>query len=155
MGCPRRYGEVGTISAVATTFKTPLVLTASTSTRGAIYHFVLSTSGAAADGVLEWRLNRFTAAGTTTGVTPEELDSGDPVALLAAGSNATVEPTYTAGANVFDQGINQRATYTWIAIPGGELIIPATSANGIGVACLSSVSPAYTGVANAHIHHAE
>jgi hypothetical protein len=152
---PRRYSEVGNQATVSSAFKTAVGVVASTSTRGAIYFFNLGTTGVAADGVLEWRLARFTAAGTSTAVTPVALDGGDPAALLAAGSNFSGEPTYTASTSLFDQGLNQRATYTWIAVPGGELIIPATSANGIGVAALSTVAPAYTGVANCTIHHFE
>lgn len=155
MGCPRRYAAPGNQATITTSFKTALTIVASTSTRGAIYHFVLSTLGVAADGVLEWALKAFTSPGTTTAVTPRKLDGGDTVALLAAGSNATVEPTYTASSEVFDQGINQRATYTWIAIPGGEILVPATASNGYGFVALSTVSPAYTGQANAQAHFAE
>lgn len=155
MAVPRRYSEVGSQAAVASSFKTGLVVTASTSVRGALFFFNLGTTGVAADGVLEWRVSRFTAAGTTTAVTPVALDGADPAALLAAGSNASGEPTYTASTSLFDQGLNQRATYTWIAVPGGELLVPATSANGIGFAMLSTVAPAYTGVANISAHHFE
>jgi hypothetical protein len=155
MAVPRRYAEVGNQSTVSSSFKTGLTVIASTSTRGAIYFFNLGTTGTAADGVLEWRASRFTAAGTTTSVTPVALDPADPAALLSAGSNATGEPTYTGATSLFDQGLNQRATYTWIAVPGGELLIPATSANGIGFAMLSTVSPAYTGVGNLTVHHYE
>jgi hypothetical protein len=155
MAVPRRYSEVGNQGTVASTFKTALTVIASTSTRGALYFFNLGTTGTAADGVLEWRLSRFTAAGTTTAVTPVALDGADPAALLTAGSNASGEPTYTASTSLFDQGINQRATYTWIAVPGGELLVPATASNGIGVTVLSVVAPAYTGAANASVHHFE
>lgn len=155
MGVPRKYSEVGNQATVSSAFKTALTVVASTSTRGALYFFNLGTTGTAADGVLEWRISRFTAAGTTTAVTPVALDPGDPAALLTSGSNASGEPTYTAGTSVFDQGLNQRATYTWIAVPGGELIVPATASNGLGVAVLSTVAPAYTGVANVSIHHSE
>ena len=155
MAVPRRYSEVGNQAAVSSSFKSALILVASTSTRGAICFFNLGTTGTAADGVLEWRLSRFTAAGTTTAVTPVALDPGDPAALLSAGSNASGEPTYTASTSLFDQGLNQRATYTWIAAPGNELLVPATASNGIGVVALSSVAPAYTGVANVTMHHFE
>jgi hypothetical protein len=138
MAVPRRYSEVGNQGTVASTFKTALTVIASTSTRGALYFFNLGTTGTAADGVLEWRLSRFTAAGTTTAVTPVALDGADPAALLTAGSNASGEPTYT-----------------WIAVPGGELLVPATASNGIGVTVLSVVAPAYTGAANASVHHFE
>jgi hypothetical protein len=153
----RRFAEPGSLSAVSSTFKTVLLLTGGTTTRPKIFHFVVSTTGAAADGVLEWIIQRSTAAGTTTAVTPRQLDATDPsTAVATAGSNATVEPTYTASSSLFDEGINQRATYTWNAwTEGAQLVCTVAASNGIGCATLSSVAPAYTGVANAHYHHEE
>jgi hypothetical protein len=76
---------------------------------------------------------RFTAAGTTTPVTPASTDSGDPAATFTAGSNASVEPTYTANTTFTDMGINPRNTYRWVAYdPRDEILMPATAANGIG-----------------------
>jgi hypothetical protein len=153
----RRFAEPGSIAAVSSSFKTPLLLTGSTTVRAKIFHFVVSTTGAAADGVLEWILQRSTVIGTTTAVTPRNLDATDPSSAAAtAGSNATTEPTYTANSSLFDEGINQRATYTWNAwTEGAQLVVATVAGNGIGISVLSSVAPAYTGVANAHIHHEE
>jgi hypothetical protein len=153
----RRFFEPGTQATTSSAFKTALVLTSAATVRPKIYSFVLSTLGAAADGVLEWIIQRFTAAGTTTAVTPRNIDSTDPAtALAAAGSNATAEPTYTANSSLFDEGINQRATYTWNAwTEGAQLVAPATAANGIGIALLSSVAPAFTGVSAAQMNHEE
>lgn len=153
----RRFFEPGTFSAVTSSFKTAIVLAGTAATRPKIVQMMLSTTGAAADGVLEWILQRFTAAGTTTAVTPRNTDATDPSAAVGVvGSNATVEPTYTANSSLFDIGLNQRATYTWSAwTEGGQLVCPATAASGIGVAMLSSVAPAYTGVANAQLYHEE
>lgn len=155
MATGRRYAVLGNMAAVTSGFKTAVVLTSAATVRPKLYHFILSTLGAAADGVLEWRLRRFTAAGTTTPFTPVALDPGDPAALAAGGSNASGEPTYTANSQMFDKGINQRVTYTWYAPQDGEIVCPATAANGIGMEVLSSVSPAYTGQANAEFHYAE
>lgn len=153
----RRFASPGSIAAVSSAFKTPLILGASASIRPKIFHFALSTTGAAADGVLEWIIQVATALGTSTAVTPRKMDPSDPTtATSTTGSNCTVEPTYTANSSLFDQGINQRATYTWNAwTEGAQVIAPVASANGLGISCLSSVAPAYTGVANAHIHFEE
>lgn len=153
----RRFALVGTIAVVSSSFKTPLLLTATALTRPKIYHFTLSTSGVAADGVLEWIIQRSTVVGTTTAQTPRNIDGSDPgVAIAIGGVNASAEPTYTASSSLFDEGINQRATYTWNAwTEGAQLIAPAVAANGLGISCLSSVAPAYTGVGNAHIHFEE
>jgi hypothetical protein len=76
---------------------------------------------------------RFTAAGTSTAVTPASVDSGDPAATFTAGSNASAEPTYTANSTFTDMGINPRNTFRWVAYdPRDEIILPATAANGIG-----------------------
>lgn len=76
---------------------------------------------------------RFTAAGTSTAVTPAPTDSGDPAATFTAGSNHSAEPTYTANTTFTDMGINPRNTYRWVAYdPRDEIILPATAANGIG-----------------------
>lgn len=155
----RRFADPGNQATVSSSFKTVLLLTSATATvRPKIFHFVLSTTGVAADGVLEWILQRSTAIGTTTSVTPRNLDATDPsTAAGTAGSNATAEPTYTANSSLFDEGVNQRATYTWNAWTEGAQLVCSTAAttNGIGLAVLSSVAPAYTGVANAHFHHEE
>jgi len=155
MALGRKYKVCANLAAVASSFKTAGVLTASTSVRAKLFHFILSTLGAAADGVLEWRLRRFTAAGTTTAFTPNASDPADPVALAAGGSNASAEPTYTANSQMFDKGVNQRVTYTWYAPQDDELVVPATSANGIGMEVLSTVAPAYTGQANYEFSFAE
>jgi hypothetical protein len=153
----RRFATPGNIAAVSSAFKTTQVLAGIATSRPKVFHFTLSTTGAAADGVLEWILQRFTAAGTSTATTPRNLDATDlSVAGAVSGSNASVEPTYTANSSLFDEGINQRATYTWNAwTEGAQLVCPTTAASGIGIACLSSVAPAYTGVGNSHIHHEE
>jgi hypothetical protein len=150
----RRFAVPGTITAVASSFKTVALFAGTAATRPKCFHFACSTLGAAADGVLEWILQRFTAAGTSTAVTPRNLDASDVAAAVAVcGSNATVEPTYTANSSLFDEGVNQRAIYTWNAwTEGAQLVAPATAASGIGIAALSSVAPAYTGVGAAHFH---
>src|SRR4051812_33074827 len=124
----RRFFSPGTIAAVSSSFKTTQVLTSATTVRPKLYSFVLSTLGAAADGVLEWIIQRFTSAGTTTAVTPRNIDATDPAtAAASAGSNASAEPTYTANSSLFDSGLNQRATYSWNAwTEGAQIVAPAT-----------------------------
>lgn len=83
----------------------------------------------------QWQVQgkRFTAPGTTTGLTPASTDSADPAATFTAGSNATVEPTYTANTTFQDLGINPRSTFRWVAYdPRDEIIMPATANNGLG-----------------------
>ena len=148
----RRFSCPGSIAAVSSSFKTPLDITSTALTRPKVYSFILSTLGAAADGVLEWILQRATAAATATALTPRNIDPTDPgVAITIAHTLTTVESaTITANSSVFDQGINQRATYTWNSwTEGAQILLPATATNLLLFSCLSSVAPAYTGVANA------
>ncbi len=111
--------------------------------RGEIYEMLLSSSGTPADNALLWRVQRFTAAGTTTAYTPTPLDPQDPVSLCAGGVTATIEPTYTSAKILFSIALNQRASHRWIGDPRGPLKIPATASNGAGI---YAVHASFTGV---------
>ena len=149
MGSPRRYQESG--SQTITASQVSLIDVVSTAAiRPAVYDFSIGTTGTPADNSLTWEVRRFTASGTRTGVTPTALDSGDPAATALSGQNHTVEPTYTT--ELWTLGMNQRASYRWVAAPGSEFVCPATANNGIGVSALSA---AYTGDAVCSLMHAE
>lgn len=147
-----RYAETGQENAVTAALTTALHVTGGTGLRIRIYDFTVSCGGTPADNAVRWALMRHTATPTSTGVTPTPLDPADPAAEATAGENASAEGTYTAGSELFDQSFNQRAAYRWVAAPGGELIVPATANNGIGVRVSSA---AYTGAADASVHHEE
>jgi hypothetical protein len=126
------YAAQGTQTAAP---KTALVLTSTANGRSRLLEFIYSNVGQiTVDSQYEMQLKRFTAAGTTTAVTPTPTDPSDPAAtLFSAGSNATVEPTYTAGAVINDQGVNPRGIFRWTAYaPDAEVILPAVAASGIG-----------------------
>jgi hypothetical protein len=72
-----------------------------------------------------------TADGTGSAITPNALDPADAAAAGTAKANYTVEPTVTANSSVFYVGVNQRASYRWVAAPGSELVYPATANNGL------------------------
>jgi len=125
------FKATGTQTAAA---KTLLTLISTATIRPRLLAAVYSQVGAI---VLDsnWQVQgkRFTAAGTTTAVTPTSTDSGDPASTFTAGANATVEPTYTANTTFTDMGINPRNTYRWVAYdPRDEIIKPSTAANGLG-----------------------
>ena len=128
----RKYGFSGSITAAAT--KTVVGMTATSAVRPALTDLILSSNASPADNSSQWWVLRFSAAGTSTAVTPAVFDSGDPAATTVCGKNHTVEPTYAA-VPLLDISHNQRATFRWIAAPGEEIISPATAANGIGVQC--------------------
>lgn len=125
------YKAVGTSAVLS---RTALVLVSTATIRPRLIATIYSQVGAV---VLDsnWQVQgkRFTVAGTTTAVTPVSTDSGDPAAVLIAGSNATIEPTYTATTTFTDIGINPRSTFRWVAYDQrDEIIMPSTAANGLG-----------------------
>lgn len=135
---PRKYAAFG--SASAGTNKTILAVTSATTIRPELYDIIVSSSGTAGDNATLFYAARYTAVGTSTSVTPVALDPADPAALAAAGKAHSAEPTYTAGAVLLEFAVNQRATFRWVAVPGGEIKLPATANNGVGV-----YSPSSTG----------
>lgn len=140
----------GTQQAVGATYKTLVGLSAATATlcRGKAYDVLIGTDGTPADNVLRWDISRQTAAGTGTSATPVPLDPADTASRSTCLVNDTVEPTVTASSSLFVVGINQRASYRWVAAPGSELVWPATNANGI---VLRVLSPGYTGTATGEV----
>lgn len=127
----RRYSVDGQDTNTAAT--TILGLTSAATVRPKLYDMVMGSDATPADNAAEYVLQRYTAAGTVTAVTPQALDPGDPAALASAGEAHTVEPTYTSNAIMLQWAQNQRATFRWVAAPGGEIVLPATAANGVGV----------------------
>lgn len=97
-----------------------------------VYDIVFGSEGAVADNPFLWSWQRCTTTGTRTSQTPTPLDPADAACVATAGDNHSAEPTYTAGGILLNISLNQRATFRWVAAPGGELVIPATANNGIG-----------------------
>ena len=147
------YTTNGTINAVTPApGDTALALIASTLTRARIQHILCGAYGTpVGDNILEVLVRRFTAVGTSTAVIPQANDPGAPAAQLTAGENFTVEPTYAA-TEKFDLPVHHRNTFQWYAPPRGEIIIPATANNGVGV---TPIHGSYTGIAQAIITYEE
>lgn len=146
----RRYavtatGDVGNPLTVAG-------LTASTSTRGEIFSFSIGMKGTAADQFILWTLQRYTAAGTATAVTPCEIDPAHGSALLAGAENHSAEPTYTSAKELWELSIHDRIPFTYHCPPKSPFVIPATSANGIGA---KSTHASITDNATVTIHYEE
>jgi hypothetical protein len=109
-----------------------LELRSATTIRPKVYDLIVSSVATPADNAGEYLLQRTTTVGTSTSVTPQLLDPGDPAALATAGVNHSAEPTYTANAIMLRIATNQRATFRWVAAPMGEIVLPA-AANGLGI----------------------
>jgi hypothetical protein len=125
------YKFTGTQTAAA---KTALGVQATTAIRPRILGYVTSNGGVVStDSGFEVQIKRSTTAGTSTALTLNGVDSGDPTATVVGGSNFTAEPTYTANTLLDDVFVNPRSTYRWVAYEQrDELVAPATAANGFG-----------------------
>lgn len=117
--------------------------------RGKLYDLIVGSEASPADGVFLWQVQRCTAAGTSTGVTPQALDPADAATEMDAGENHTIDATVTANAIPLSIALNQRATFRWVAAPGGEIVFPATASNGLAVRTPTSSAVAVT--ATVHI----
>ncbi len=147
----RRYSIDGQDTNTAGT--TILGLTSAATVRPKVYDMIFGSDATPADNSAEYVLQRYTAAGTSTGVTPKALDPSDPSALGSAGEAHSVEPTYTADAIMLQWAQNQRLTFRWVAAPMGEIILPATAANGLGLQVIGTAGSAVN--MNCTIHYEE
>lgn len=152
---------------MTTTYKT-LVLTGTSTTttnttgsggqlrRGKIYDILVGTSGTPADNYMEWDVTRVTmgtssvgTAGISSVSSGLSIDPADPYGFMAMASiNSTGETLFTATTEIWYVGVNQRASYRWVAAPGSELVYPAvSSATGNNGLALRARSGGYTGTA--------
>lgn len=136
----RRYAAVGSAAAGTNVTISEIVAVGAT-TRARIYDLWVSCSGApASPGVTStFNLIRLTASGTpTTTVTPRALDPGDPASLMSMEVGTFSAQTKTASSSMLDLAVNQHATVRWVAVPDGEMVIPATTDNCIGLESIAS-----------------
>jgi hypothetical protein len=104
-------------------------------TRARIYDFVIGSDATPADAATKIALQRMTTSGLgTTTVVPPPLDAADPASLMTwISAWSSTQPTITAVTTLLQVGMNQRATFRWVAVPDSELVVPATTNNGIAV----------------------
>lgn len=138
----RRYNGFSSATNTASSTAPLFGIMAATTTRGRIYDFVAGSDATPADAATKLAFQRTTTSGLgTTAVVPPPLDPADPAALLTYFSAwSSTQPTVTAVTSLLNVAMNQRATFRWVAVPDSELIVPATSNNGI--ALLSVVASA-------------
>jgi hypothetical protein len=117
--------------------------------RGKLFDVTFGSEATPADVANLWQVQRATTAGTSSAVTPQALDPADAATEATAGENHTIDPTLTANAILLSEGVNQRATYRWQAVPGREIVYPATASNGLAVRTPTAGS---TGAITARIH---
>lgn len=128
----RRYSINGTVN-IASPSKSLIVLSSTTAIEPHIYTITFGSQDTPADSGIEWDIQRFTAAGTSTATTPANLGPTTTAATAVSGKTCTVEPTYTANTVLWRTALNQRATHTVVFDPEGALVLPATANNGAGM----------------------
>lgn len=133
-----RYAATGAQTVTATPGDTVLAITGASTIRGRIFDLAWGSIATPADNVIQWLVRRATALGTSTSVTSQKLDSAAPTGLTLAGENHTTEPTFAAGSELIDIGLNQRASWRWVAVPEGEIVVPASATAAVGITPIGS-----------------
>jgi hypothetical protein len=147
----RRYAIEGQTAAGTTL--TILELIAATTTRGRIYDILVGSDATPADVATEFNIIRGTVSGTGSSTpTGRALDPADPAALLTAKVGTFTGQTKTSNSAMLNLALNQRATFRWVAVPDGEIVVPATSDNWVG---LESIASGGTPNINATFHWQE
>lgn len=108
---------------------------ATTPRRFKVYDLILGTTTTPADAAIRWTLTRVSAAGagTATTVTPAILDPADAAALADCHQDFSAEPTTYDSVALLAIALNQRASFRWVASPGGEIVVAATASIGVGI----------------------
>ena len=154
---------------VTTTYKTLVLVAASTTIlnppvnaagrRGKIYDLLVGTAGTPADNYMEWDVCRATVGATLAWLgSISSVSSAYPLDIADAGfsafvlNNSSAETNIVATAEPFYVGINQRASYRWVAAPGSEMVYPiVSSGTGGNALALRTRSAAYTSNATGNI----
>lgn len=135
----RRYAGYSNATNTASTTVPMFTITGAATFRARLYDFVSGSDATPADVAGKFSFRRISSNGTTsTTVTPNALDPGDPASLATYTTAWSVNPTITASSDMLQIAHNARATVRWVAIPDGEIVIPATS--GAGLALMAVVT---------------
>lgn len=129
---PARYSTWGSGVAGTNTSIGQVVGDATRPRRMYIYDILVGAT-VSADAQNGFLVGRVTTLGTGAAGVVNALDPGDIASEQDSLHTITAEPTYTANANLLYFGLNQRGSWRWVAAPGGELVTPATAANGVGL----------------------
>src|SRR3990167_5485838 len=125
------YSTRGSMALIAA--DTVLSVIGAATARPKVSDIVLSSPSTPNDYSAEFFLQRFSADGTGTAVTPQPTDFNERAAVATSKHTYTVEPTLTANEVLLRIAHNLRATVRWVAAPGYELKIPALAGDGIAL----------------------
>jgi hypothetical protein len=107
--------------------------------RGKIGNIILSSGAPLDDQAANFEVMRTTGIGTEGGgKVPTKNDPDTQDSSFDSGYGHSVEPTETADSEMLALALNQRASISWMAQPGAEFIMPATTNNGISIVRRSS-----------------
>lgn len=96
-----------------------------------LFYIGVGSEGTVGDNPFLWQVQRSTtAASGGSAVTPQALEPADAATEMDAVTGAITDGTLTSNAMLWTLPLNQRATHSWWAPPGGELVFPATASNG-------------------------
>lgn len=133
-----RYNAKGD-QTLTTIFTTALTIgsNATTVQRNFIKRYILFIALTPSASTISWSIQRCTALGTGSAVTPQEQEPSNRAAQAAVAKNHSIEPTYSAGAFLMEAvGLNAQAAFVWVAGPEEAIVTPATAGNGIGFQAL-------------------
>jgi hypothetical protein len=103
---------------------------ASTMAAAKIYEWSAGPAANSADNNYTVKAIRQSTAGTwTNAVTASPLDAKAGASVTTAANTQTAAGT--GGVELGRWGFHMRGGYRWVAIPGGELVVPLTFSNGI------------------------
>lgn len=117
-----------------------------------LFYLTVGSAATPADQANNMQVNRVTADGAGTAVTPRGLRTGLSTPAGVALENHTAEPTYTANEVMLSFSFNTRASFQWYANPGMEVTMPATLSSGVG---LRFVVATGTQLHEATLHYSE
>jgi len=143
-----RYAVAGAGTNTASTTLLYFVNGGTAPARIKLSDLVIGSDATPADNAAEYAIRRITAENGTPGgtaVTPEPLDFNDRAANSNAVQDPTGEPTYagTVPSGIYLMiGLNQRATFRWVAAPNGEFICDNADNNGFGLEVQSATATA-------------
>jgi hypothetical protein len=135
-------GVSAAAQAMSTSYKTVITLYNSAThggtnvasfARGKLYDLLVGTDGAVGDTAMKYRVSR-ASVGSPVSASISSLSSNFGVdfadnggSRLGISINATAETSITPTTEMWMVGVNQRASYRWVAAPGSELVLPANS----------------------------
>lgn len=106
-------------------------LTGAATIRCKLYDMILGSDAGPADNANQYELARSTSVGSGGSALTEAPLDPLTVAATASALGGTFSAGPTEGNVLLEFGLNQRATFRWVAAPGSELISAATANNGL------------------------